>query len=71
MSRNQYVILRDDKWMVRDASAFEEPHFFSSLMDAIQYARTIANKYSSEAIIFDNCLNILGSASFANNPDHS
>ena len=68
MNQTQYVLPSDDTWMVRDITGVEKSRFFSSMMDAIRYARTIALKCHSEVIVLDNDMNILSIASYAKNP---
>ena len=54
MNRNQYVLPNDDTWMVIDHAGIENAHLFSSMMDAVHHARTMAAKYRSHVIVYDN-----------------
>ena len=71
MNTNQYVLHRGETWMVRNGSGSREMRSFTSRMDAMYFARTMAAEYGSDVIVFDEKLNIVDIESYARKPDRS
>ena len=70
MKHDQYVLPNDEKWVVVDDTGFENANFFKSMMDAIRYAHTFADRYHAEVIVYKYDSNVLGPPIYVKNPEH-
>ena len=69
MRHDQYVLPNDDTWVVRDVNGSGKTRSFVSWMDAMCFARTMAAKYRSQVIVFDDDMDIENIESYAKKPD--
>ncbi|MCP5456225.1 MAG: DUF2188 domain-containing protein [Thermotogae bacterium] len=68
MSKNQHVLPKNEKWVVKSEDNKNYSKTFETQREAIEYAKTIAKKEKSELIIHGKDGKIREKNSYGNDP---